>query len=140
MPVQLVKPQHGHKHYMQCDLKCDWFIDGEVQQLQEKRKRTKAVLLHNGHPRKTLPIGKLTPDIRKYVEEQARINVAIPSISAGILEKFGCVITDQSLHHALGSDRGTDYVIDSLSNKQFVQKCHVVLQKRFYKHTKATCA
>jgi hypothetical protein len=78
--------------------------------------------VHNGHPRKTLPIGKVTPDIRKYIEEQARINVAIPSISAGILEKFGCVITDQSLYHALGGDRGTDYVIDSLTNKVFVQK------------------
>ena len=139
---QLVKPQHGHKQYLKCEVKCDWFIDGEAQQLQEKRKRTKAVLVHNmGILARRCQSANRLPDICKYVEDQAGIQVSIPSISSGILEKFGCVITDQSLYHALGGDTGTDYVIDSLTNKVFVQKKSQPKPRHFCIHSVAapTC-
>ena len=122
LPQQVCKPKHGHKNYMACDVKCDWFVDGEAKQKEEGRKVNQPVMSHNGHPRKTLPMGKITPEIRAYIEEQAKINVMVPSIAAGILEKFGCVITDSSLYHALTDYNGTEYVIDSLENQRFVKK------------------
>ena len=72
LPQQLVKPSHGHKQYLKCEVKCDWFVDGESMQIQEKRKRAQPVLEHNGHPRKTLPVGKITPEILKYISSFKR--------------------------------------------------------------------
>jgi hypothetical protein len=60
LPQQVRKPKHGHKNYMACD----WFIDGEPQQKEEGRKVNKPHMSHNGHPRKTLPMGKITAEIR----------------------------------------------------------------------------
>lgn len=115
-------PLQGHKNYMKCETKCDWFIDGLRMQMDEGRKRNIPVLSHTGHPRRTLPIGKITDEMRKYIEEQASINVAVPSISMGIMEKFGCVITDSSLYHAVSGSIGSNYVLDSLGNQKFVKK------------------
>ena len=40
----------------------------------------------------------------------------------GIMKKFGCVITDSSLYHAVAGSLGSSYVIDSLGNQKFVKK------------------
>jgi len=40
----------GHKEYMKCQTKCDWFIDGEKKQKDEGRKRNAPVLHHNMAP------------------------------------------------------------------------------------------
>lgn len=119
---QVEQTPQGHKNYMKSVTKCNWFIDGLNFQTQEGRRRNIPVLSHTGHPRRTLPIGKITDEIRKYIEEQAKINVAVPSISMGIMEKFGCVITDSSLYHAVTGSIGSSYVIDSLGNQRFVKR------------------
>lgn len=28
LPLEICEPKHGHRHYMKCEVKCDWFIDG----------------------------------------------------------------------------------------------------------------
>ncbi len=107
---------HGHQNYMKCEAKTNWFIDGPKQQEAEGRKHNYPVLVHRSHPRKTLHMGKVSDDIRKYILEQAKCNVAVPSIAAGILEKFACLITDSSIYYALKGEGGSDYVIDSIQN------------------------
>ena len=79
LPLQLSKPKHGHQNYMKCEAKTNWVIDGPKQQQAEGRKLNHPVLVHRSHPRKTLHMGKVSDDIRKYILEQAKCNVAVPS-------------------------------------------------------------
>lgn len=115
-----VVPQHGgtekavHLEYMKCPTKSDWYIDGEQRQKLEGRKRTPAVYTHTGHPRNVMPVGKVTPDILKYIEELAKHQVTVASIASGILEKYQCVISDSAIYYAI---RGLGYSIDYSENK-----------------------
>ena len=94
LPVQISRPRHGHKHYMKCEVKSDWYIDGAAAQRQEGRKINVPTLVHKSHPRKTLPMGKISEDIRKYILDQARINVSVPSWPGGL---------DYSVHYRCSS-------------------------------------
>ena len=74
----------GHKHYMLNPTKCDWYIDSEEQQKKDHRHRTRAVLVHKGHPRNILPVGKITPAIMETIESMAKHQVSVASIASAI--------------------------------------------------------
>ena len=117
----------GHKEYMRCQVKCNWYIDGATDQQKEGRMRTIPVLDHNGHPRNTLPVGKITKEISEFIESLAKHQVTVASIASAILEKFNCVIPDSALYYAI---RGLGYSIDSLGNQ-------VLVKKTFKSHSEA---
>lgn len=117
----------GHKQYMLNPTKCDWYIDSEEEQKKDHRHRTRAVLVHKGHPRNILPVGKITPEIMATIESMAKHQVTVASIASAILEKYGCTIPDSSLYYAI---KGLGYAIDSLGNQ-------VLVKKTFKSHTEA---
>jgi hypothetical protein len=108
-----------HKEYMKCETKCDWYIDGQADQIKEGRTRTVADLIHRGHHRNILSIGKVTTEILEFITDLAKHHVTVASIASAVLEKFHCVVPDSALYYAL---RGLGYAIDSLGNQVLVKK------------------
>ena len=120
-------PRTGHKEYMQSETKCDWYIDGPRMQQEESRRRTVPVLVHNGHPRRVMPVSKVTPDIMKFIEDRAKHQVSVASIASGILEEFECLVSDSAIYYAA---KGLGYSIDSMNNQ-------VMVKKKFKSHAEA---